>query len=135
VERFCEALKRARERKYRSASDFSQSAGIKIRTYQCYEGGERVPAEAMLETILTKLGLPHEEAEQVRSLHRRALAEKSGVDLSKLETLIDVSGVSEKIVREVGYELKRYNVDLTPRMVRVLTRRVSMILDDSVRGK
>jgi transcriptional regulator with XRE-family HTH domain len=134
MKRFHQALKEARlMTPYRYTSDFANRVGFKERTYQKYETGERVPSTRALERLLSGGPFPDDVAGKLRKLHRLALAEKNGVDLSLLEQPIDLSDLAKKIALEVEFELKRYNIDLTPRIKRVCVRRIQMILDSVLR--
>lgn len=134
MEKFYEALKEVRERSpYRSAADFARHTDLVPRTYSGYETGQNVPSEFVLERIINKSSVPPMIAERLRSLHRLAIAEKSGVDLSMFERIVDASDLAERIIKELEYELKRYNITITPRIRRVCNRRVSMILDNALR--
>jgi len=134
MEKFHEVLKEARRQSpYKSASDFARHAGISIRTYVNYENGTRVPSREILDYIVSRSSVLPEIGEKLFVLHRLALAEKSGIDLDIFEQPVDVSDLAEKIGREIGYELQRYNITLTPRIKRVCTRRIAMILDGALR--
>lgn len=134
MEKFHEVLRDARRQSpYKSASDFARHAGISPRTYTNYESGTRVPSLEDLEYIVSRSSVLPKIGEKLFVLHRLALAEKSGIDLDIFKQPVDVSDLAEKIGREVGYELKRYNITLTPRIKRVCTRRIAMILDGALR--
>lgn len=135
MEKFCETLKKTRRRSHQTAADFAKYANLRPRTYYSYESGGRIPPEPVLEAIINKTSLTSMEAEKLRSLHRLAMAERPDVDMSMFEHLVDVSGLAERIAKEIGFELKRYNITVTPRIQRVCERRISMILDDALRRK
>ena len=136
MEKFYEVLREARRQSpYKSAADFARHAGLTERTYQAYESGMRVPAIEVLEYIVGRSSVLPKIGEKLFVLHRLALAEKSGIDLSIFEQKVNVSELAEKIEREVEYELKRYNITVTPRIRRVCIRRISMILDGALRNE
>lgn len=93
----------------------------------------RVPSLEVLNYIVERSSVLPKLGEKLYVLHRLALAEKSGIDLDIFKQPIDVSDLAEKISREVGYELQRYSIALTPRVQRVCTRRIAMILDGALR--
>ena len=134
MEKFHEVLREARRQsRYKYSCDFAEHAGLVERTYNAYESGDRVPSLEILEQIISKTTvLPQMEA-KLRTAHRLSLAEKHGVDLSIFENRVDVSDLSEKVIRELEYELRRYNITLTPQIKRVCVRRISMLLDSALR--
>jgi len=134
MEKFHEVLREARRQSlYRSASDFARHAGLNERTYRAYEEGMRVPSLDVLNYIIERSFILPKIKEKLYVLHRLALAEKSGIDLDIFERPVNVSDLAEKIGREVKYELKRYNITVTPRIERVCVRRIAMILDGALR--
>ena len=134
MEKFHEVLREARRQSpYQSAADFARHAGLMEQTYQAYESGKRVPSIEALEYIVSRSSVLPKIGEKLFVLHRLALAEKNGVDLSIFEQNVDVSELAERIGKEVEYELKRYNIDVTPRIRRVCVRRIFMILGDALR--
>jgi transcriptional regulator with XRE-family HTH domain len=134
MEKFHEVLKEARKQSsFKSANDFARHAGLHIRTYSAYESGQRVPSAEVLGYIVSRSSVLPKIGERLFVLHRLALAEKSGIDLNIFERPVDVSDLAEKIGREVKYELKRYNITVTPRIERVCVRRIAMILDGALR--
>ena len=134
MEKFHEVLRDARRQSpYKSAADFARHAGLTERTYQAYESGMRVPSLEVLEYIVGRSSVLPKIGEKLFVLHRLALAEKSGIDLNIFEQTVNVSELAEKIGKEVEYELKRYNIHVTPRIRRVCNRRIAMILDGALR--
>ena len=134
MEKFHEVLREARRQSpYKSASDFARHASIRIRTYTHYENGTRVPSREVLDHIVSRSSVLPKLGEKLFAIHRLALAEKSGIDLDIFKQPVDVSDLAEKISREISYELKRYNITLTPRINRVCQRRIAMILDGALR--
>lgn len=93
----------------------------------------RVPSLDVLNYIIERSFILPQIKEKLYVLHRLALAEKSGIDLDIFEQPVNVSDLAEKIGREVKYELKRYNITVTPRIERVCVRRITMILDGALR--
>jgi hypothetical protein len=134
MEKFHEVLREARRQSsYRSAGDFALHAGLVVRTYQAYESGMRVPSREVLEHIVSRSTILPKISKKLFALHRLALAEKSGIDLSIFEQNVNVSELAEKITTELGHELQRYNINITPRIKRVCTRRIFMLLDHALR--
>jgi hypothetical protein len=93
----------------------------------------RVPSAEVLKYIVSRSSVLPKIREKLFVLHRLALAEKSGIDLDIFERPVNVSELAERISKEVGYELKRYNIHVTPRIRRVCIRRIAMILDRALR--
>lgn len=136
MEKFHEVLREARRQSpYKSAADFARHARLTERTYQAYESGMRVPSLEVLEYIVSRSSVLPKISKKLFVFHRLALAEKNGVDLSIFEQAVDVSELAERIGKEVEYELKRYNITVTPRIRRVCVRRIAMILDSALRNE
>lgn len=130
---FAECLRYIRSRSpYPVKSDFSAASGMSRRMYLHYEDGERLPRPKSLEQMILQCRISTQDADKLRDVWNRSKAEQAGVKINPLAPDINVSELSERVVKEVEYELKRTNIRLTPRTRRVCKRRIAMILSDTL---
>jgi hypothetical protein len=125
-------LKEARAQcPYPALVDFSRAAQISDDSCWEYERGRELPPQATLENIIKRCSIPEGLAAKLRVLHMEARVARANISVVPAPTL-DVSELAEKIQREVDYELKRVNIQLTPQTRRVCVRRIGMLLNDAL---
>ena len=131
---FSEELQRIRmASRYPDMGDFAKYAGLHPAMYRDYERGTRVPSKPTLEKIIEGTCLTEEEAKHLREVLNAERARRAGIDLRPPGTLkVDIPRVSEKIVREIEYELKRVGITMSKRKRDVCILRAEMILKDAL---
>lgn len=134
MEEFHELLIEARKQSsYPLQIDFAHRAHVDRRDYQRWEYGELLPGDESFNRIVTLCGVPKSLCERLRMLLNKARASRAGISIGTAAVLdLNVSALAERIHREVEFELKRMNVKVTPRMRRVCTRRIEMILSSAL---
>ena len=134
MESFHEALRSARKSsRYPRRCDFIQVSGVTRSTYGRYESGAHLPELQYLERIIQECGISEAIANKLRELHAVEVAQRLGVKIRQLPATLDVSELAEKIGREIEYELKRARLFITSHTRQVCTRRIEMLLRDSLR--
>ena len=133
MEPFHEALRNARTTsRYPRRCDFIGKAGLLHKTYNRYESGEHLPEVKFLEKIIQRCGLSETVAHKLRELHAVEVAHRLGIEIRQLPATLNVSELTDKIQREIEYELKRSRIFITSRTRQVCLRRVEMLLKDAL---
>jgi hypothetical protein len=130
---FGETLRRARKTsRYPRGVDFTKIAGITWNKYRTYESGVSLPSISTLEKIIQRCCLSEEAAKNLIELRAIAIIRRHGVTMKPLPATLNVSELAEKIQREVEYELKRAQLQVTTHTRQVCTRRIEMLLKDAL---
>jgi len=129
MEEFNELLVEVRKASnYPHPKDFASRLPINYRTYRRWETGELLPSDLSFERMLTACRIPSESYHQLQILLNKERAKRRGIKLNPSGANLNLPSIAERIEREVEFELKRLNVTVTPRMRRVCTHRIHMIL-------
>ena len=131
---FSEELQQIRKAsRYPDMKDFARYSGLHPEMYRDYEKGTRVPSKVTLEKIISGACLTKEEAKHLREVLNAERAHRAGIDLRPPGAIeLDIPKVSERIVREIEYELKRAGITISNRKRDVCILRAEMILKDAL---
>ena len=130
---FHDALRDARlSSRYPRMCDFTRIAGVREHTYAQCESGRRFLTVLHLEQTIHRCGISETVANNLRQLHAIEVAKRLGITIRQLPPNLNVSELAAKIQREVEYELKRSRLTITTRTRQVCTRRIEMLLKDSL---